>query len=202
LPPTLLCPLCHRRLLWGPWPCSGQNHQLNARHSTSYDWRWWSRRPPMRSGGESHHEPTWSQGRRRMRSSLSPISTVLGSECRHTPYSGGCYSTTGSASMTWPHRGSFTSLSSSCCARASWESLPTMSYGGLYFRWFTQCSRVHLPWMGEGALIQLHPRMEDSYVSLDCYPSVDFGWQKSWLYVPNVRLLCCLILLTRCMVTS
>jgi hypothetical protein len=29
--------------------------------------------------------------------------------------------------------------------------------------------------------------MEDSYLSLDRYPSVDLGWQKSWLYIPNVR---------------
>jgi hypothetical protein len=27
--------------------------------------------------------------------------------------------------------------------------------------------------------------MEDSYLSLDRYPSTDLGWQKLWLYVPN-----------------
>ena len=27
--------------------------------------------------------------------------------------------------------------------------------------------------------------MEDRYLSLDRYPSMDLGWQKSWLYVPN-----------------
>jgi hypothetical protein len=43
---------------------------------------------------------------------------------------------------------------------------------------------VHLPWMG-GALTQLHPEMEDRYLSLDRYPSVDLGWQKWWLYIPN-----------------
>ena len=36
-----------------------------------------------------------------------------------------------------------------------------------------------------GALIQLHPGMEDRYLSLDHYPSTDFEWQKSWLYIPN-----------------
>ena len=41
--------------------------------------------------------------------------------------------------------------------------------------------------MDGGALIQLHPRMEDSYLSLDRYPSMDLGWQKLWLYVPNER---------------
>ena len=35
------------------------------------------------------------------------------------------------------------------------------------------------------ALTQLHPRMEDRYLILDCYPSTDLGWQKSWLYFPN-----------------
>jgi len=29
--------------------------------------------------------------------------------------------------------------------------------------------------------------MEDSYLSLDCYPSVDLGWQKLCLYIPNER---------------
>ena len=43
---------------------------------------------------------------------------------------------------------------------------------------------VHLPQMG-GALTQLHPRLEDRYLILDRYPSVDLGWQKSWLYIPN-----------------
>ena len=43
---------------------------------------------------------------------------------------------------------------------------------------------VHLPRIG-GALIQLHLRLEDRYLSLDRYPSMDLGWQKSWLYVPN-----------------
>ena len=43
---------------------------------------------------------------------------------------------------------------------------------------------VHLPRMG-GTMIQLCPRMEDRYLSLDRYPSVDLGWQKSWLYIPN-----------------
>ena len=61
-----------------------------------------------------------------------------------------------------------------------------MSCGGLYFGWFAQRPRgVHLPRMGGGALIQLHPRLEDRYLSLDCYPYSDLGWQKSWLYVPN-----------------
>ena len=46
---------------------------------------------------------------------------------------------------------------------------------------------VHLPWMG-GALIQLRPRLEDRYLSLDCYHSMDLGWKKSWLYVPNESL--------------
>ena len=59
-----------------------------------------------------------------------------------------------------------------------------MSYGGLYFRWFAQCSGVHLPRMRD-ALIQLHLGLEDRYLSHDGYPSVDLGWQKSWLYVPN-----------------
>jgi hypothetical protein len=27
--------------------------------------------------------------------------------------------------------------------------------------------------------------MEDRYLSLDHYPSIDLGWQKWWLYVPN-----------------
>ena len=30
--------------------------------------------------------------------------------------------------------------------------------------------------------------MEDMYLSLDCYPSADLGWQKWWLYVPNESL--------------
>ena len=36
-----------------------------------------------------------------------------------------------------------------------------------------------------GILIQLHPTLEDRYLSLDRYPSIDLGWQKSWLYIPN-----------------
>jgi hypothetical protein len=44
--------------------------------------------------------------------------------------------------------------------------------------------RVHLPRTGD-ALIQLCPRLEERYLSLDRYPSMDLGWQKSWLYVPN-----------------
>ena len=40
-----------------------------------------------------------------------------------------------------------------------------------------------------GALIQLCPRLEDRYLSLDHYHSTDLGWQKSWLYVPNGSLL-------------
>jgi len=44
--------------------------------------------------------------------------------------------------------------------------------------------RVHLPRM-VGTLIQLDPGMEDRYLRLDCYPSVDLGWQKWWLYLPN-----------------
>ena len=44
--------------------------------------------------------------------------------------------------------------------------------------------RVHLPRMGD-TLIQFHPGMEDSYLSLDLYPFVDLGWQKLWLYIPN-----------------
>ena len=59
-----------------------------------------------------------------------------------------------------------------------------MSYGGLYSGWFAQRPGGHLPRMG-GALIQLHPRMEDRYLSLDRYPFIDLGWQKLWLYVPN-----------------
>jgi hypothetical protein len=39
-----------------------------------------------------------------------------------------------------------------------------------------------------GALIQLHPEMEDRYLSLDRYPSTDLGWQKWWLYIPNESL--------------
>ena len=38
-----------------------------------------------------------------------------------------------------------------------------------------------------GALIQLHLRLEDRYLSLDRYPSMDLGWQKLWLYIPNER---------------
>ena len=48
---------------------------------------------------------------------------------------------------------------------------------------------VHLPRMGGGALIQLCPGLEDRYLSLDRYPSMDLGWQKSWLYIPNESLL-------------
>jgi hypothetical protein len=59
-----------------------------------------------------------------------------------------------------------------------------MSYGRLYFRWFTQCTGRPSSSDG-GALIQLHPGMEDRYLSLDHYPSIDLGWQKWWLYVPN-----------------
>ena len=40
----------------------------------------------------------------------------------------------------------------------------------------------------EGALIQLHLGLEDRYLSLDRYPSMDLGWQKSWFYVPNESL--------------
>jgi hypothetical protein len=36
-----------------------------------------------------------------------------------------------------------------------------------------------------GALIQLHLGMEDRYLNLDRYTSVDLGWQKLWLCVPN-----------------
>ena len=36
-----------------------------------------------------------------------------------------------------------------------------------------------------GALIQLRPGLEDRYLSCDRYPSMDLGWQMSWLYVPN-----------------
>ena len=43
---------------------------------------------------------------------------------------------------------------------------------------------VYLRRMG-GALIQLCPGLENMYLSLDRYPFVDLGWQKSWLYVPN-----------------
>ena len=39
--------------------------------------------------------------------------------------------------------------------------------------------------LGWGALIQLHPELEDRYLSLDRYPSADLGWQKSWLYIPK-----------------
>jgi hypothetical protein len=38
---------------------------------------------------------------------------------------------------------------------------------------------------GGRLLIQLHPELEDRYLSLDHYPSMDLGWQKLWLYVPN-----------------
>ena len=38
--------------------------------------------------------------------------------------------------------------------------------------------------MGD-ALIQLCSGLEDRYLSLDRYTSVDLGWQKSWLYIPN-----------------
>ena len=31
--------------------------------------------------------------------------------------------------------------------------------------------------------------MEDMYLSLDCYPSMDLGWQKWWLYIPNEGML-------------
>jgi hypothetical protein len=30
--------------------------------------------------------------------------------------------------------------------------------------------------------------MEDNYLSLDCYPCTDLGWQKLKLYVPNESL--------------
>ena len=43
---------------------------------------------------------------------------------------------------------------------------------------------VHIPRM-RGALIQLYPEMEDRYLSLDRYPFMDLGWQRSWIYVPN-----------------
>ena len=39
-----------------------------------------------------------------------------------------------------------------------------------------------------GTLIQLCPRMDDRYLSLDRYPSVDLGWQKWLLYLPNESL--------------
>ena len=34
-------------------------------------------------------------------------------------------------------------------------------------------------------MIQLHFKLEDRYLSLYRYPSMDLGWQKSWLYIPN-----------------
>ena len=34
-------------------------------------------------------------------------------------------------------------------------------------------------------MIQLHLGLEDRYLSLDCYPFMDLGWKKSWIYVPN-----------------
>ena len=34
-------------------------------------------------------------------------------------------------------------------------------------------------------MIQFCPGLDDRYMSLDRYPSVDLGWQKSWLCVPN-----------------
>ena len=62
-----------------------------------------------------------------------------------------------------------------------------MSYGGLYSWWFAQ--RPGGPSSSDGgALIQLHPKMEDRYLSLDRYLSIDLGWQKWWLFVPNVSL--------------
>jgi hypothetical protein len=30
--------------------------------------------------------------------------------------------------------------------------------------------------------------LEDRYLSIDHYPSVDLGWQKLWLYIPNESL--------------
>jgi hypothetical protein len=43
---------------------------------------------------------------------------------------------------------------------------------------------VHRPRMG-GALIQLCPKLEHKYLSLVHYPSMDYGWQRSLLHVPN-----------------
>ena len=34
-------------------------------------------------------------------------------------------------------------------------------------------------------MIQLRPRMENRNLSLDRYPFMDLGWQRSWIYVPN-----------------
>ena len=36
-----------------------------------------------------------------------------------------------------------------------------------------------------GDLIQLCLRLEDRYLSLDRYPSIDLGWEMLWLYIPN-----------------
>jgi hypothetical protein len=110
----------------------------------------------------------------------------------------------GSASTTWPHMGSSTSPSSSCCARASRESLPTMTYGSLYSRWFAQCPRgpssldggrldptsprnggqVLEPWplpfrgLGVAKVVALHPQWEPTTAIL-------FSWPAVW-WLPGV----------------
>jgi hypothetical protein len=75
------------------------------------------------------------------------------------------------------HRGSSTSRSLSCCVRASREYLPIMICGKLFSRSFRQ-----------RALIKVHPKLEERYLSLDRHYAIDLDWEYRWLYVPNNEL--------------
>jgi hypothetical protein len=36
-----------------------------------------------------------------------------------------------------------------------------------------------------GALIKVHPRLEERYLSCDRHYATDLDWEHRWLYVPN-----------------
>ena len=36
-----------------------------------------------------------------------------------------------------------------------------------------------------GASIEVHPGLEERYLSLDCHYATDLDWEHRWLYVPN-----------------
>jgi len=60
-----------------------------------------------------------------------------------------------------------------------------MIYGRFFSGWFHQCALATVVVQWGDASIEVRPRLEDRYLSLDRQYAIDLDWEHRWLYIPN-----------------
>ena len=60
-----------------------------------------------------------------------------------------------------------------------------MIYGGFFSRWFHQRPLGTIVVRWGGASIEVHPGLEECYLSLDRHYAIDLEWEHGWFYAPN-----------------